>query len=145
MLEHPITVSGTTIQQQGHMILNNRNLNIHLTGKYANTCRACQFLHISLPRGHFQYTAYSSSIFYRNTWLVQLHILNRIRIKRRKQSKQMWRIIHRTSIEKYKVLVCCTSSHIISAWSLSYGCDTRQSEYYLHNIRLSKGWRNILQ
>ena len=114
-LQHPVAISGTTIQQQRHMILDNRYLQISLTGKRTNTGRARQFLHIGLFRGHFQHTADSASIFHRNTRLEQLHILYRIRIERRKQSEQVRRIIHRTSIKQDKVLVGSTSSHIIAA------------------------------
>ena len=127
------------------MIFHNRQFQIQFTGQCADTGRTRQFLHVGLLRGHFQHTADPAAILHGNARLEQFHILYGIRIERREQSEQMRGIIHRSAIKQYQVLVCRPASHIIAARSLSDGSDTRQREHHLHDIRLAKGRRDVLQ
>ena len=57
----------------------------------------------------------------------------------------MRRIEHRTAVEENQVLVCRTASHVIAARGLADGGDAWQREYHLHDVRLTKGRRDVLQ
>ena len=145
MLENPVAVGRTPIQQQRHMVFHDGNLHIRLTRQRTNTRRTGKLLHVCLLGGHLQHTANPAAIFHGNACLEQLHILHRIRIECREQAEQMRWVIHRASIEEDEVLVGSASSHIISAGSLANGGHSRQREHNLHDVRLAKRRRDVLQ
>ena len=107
------------------MILHNRNLDIHLTGKRSDTGRTGKLLHVRLLRGNLQYATDPAAIFHGDARFEQLHIIHRIRVERGEQAEQVRRVIYRSAIEQNQVLVGSTTSHIISAGSLAHGGHTR--------------------
>ena len=63
LLQYPVAIGGTGIQQERHMIFYDRYLKIGLAGKCADTGRTSKLTHVSLFRVHFQYATYSAAIF----------------------------------------------------------------------------------
>ena len=144
-LHDPVAIGRATIQKQRHMVLHDGYLEVRLAGEGANACRTRELLHVGLLRNHLQHAADTTSVFHGNARLEQLHILDRIGIERGEQSKQVGGIVNGSSIEKYEVLVGGSSSHVVSAGGLANGGHTRQCENYLHDVRLAKRRRDVLQ
>ena len=145
LLQYPVAVGGTAVKQQRHVVFYDRYLEVGLACKQSDAGRTGQLLHVSLLRVHLEHTADAAAVLRGDARLKQLYILYCIRVERCEQSEQMRGVVYRAAVEEYQVLVGGATAYVVSARGLAHGGYTGQRQYNLHDVRLAKGRRDVLQ